>query len=455
MNATLRKALVVIGLIVFVLAIVVGEAIVLTRWQHTVMQYQDVKYRRDQMASRLSPINVSFDKDNQVVLHLSSGEEYHTKTIRLNGKAPGFTEVWDGWQSAVPIDAHTAVGAILEKSGKFAEAKAAYMEAMKQTQALAAAAEAEAAKCPTADERKLFLILSDQARDKALRITQLLQSDAIRLGADGYVLFEGKWMKPDEVKEIEDRRRKEAELVFEKAQIDRGLAKVDGKWVTKAEAEKIGQEKFVAEQKKRGFVLYKDKWVKREEMETAEAAVRAKKEKEAAAAAAALERSPFAPTKREWLLDDFKNAVPWQPEAWADLVSVDVAADKGVNWMSILYPGGPFSKTCLTMPLPKALDLSSRARLLMDLNNTGQKPTNISIMVTADLSYETKPYDIPPGEHKDFAIPIAGKIFKCPIDNWQKFAFAISRPQAVTRIGLMVNAKAQQLLVTRVRLVAD
>ena len=90
-----------------------------------------------------------------------------------------------------------------------------------------------------------------------------------------------------------------------------------------------------------------------------------------------------------------------------------------------------------------------------DLNNTGQAPTNISIMITADLSYETKPYDIPPGEHKDFVIPIAGKIFKCPIDNWQKFAFAISRPQAVTRIGLMVNAKAQQLFVGRVRLVAE
>jgi hypothetical protein len=268
-------------------------------------------------------------------------------------------------------------------------------------------------------------------------------------------MFEGKWLKPDEVQEIQDRRKREAELVFEKAQLDKGLVKVDGKWVTKSEAEKIAQERFVAEQKKRDFVLYKDKWVKREEMEAAEAALRAQREKEVAAAAVALAASPFAPTKKEWLLDDFKNAVPWQPEAWADLVSVDVTAEKGVNWMSILYPGGPDSKTCLTMPLPKALDLSSRTKLVMDLNNTGQAPSNISIMITADLSYETKPYDIPPGEHRDFVIPIAGKIFKCPIDNWRKFAFAISRPQAVTRIGLMVNAKAQQLLVGRVRLVAE
>ena len=455
MNAAIKKSLAVIGVAALIGVIVIVEYIVLTRWQRTFMHYQEALRRRDQMEARLSPITVSFDKDNQVLLRLGSGDEYHTKTLRLNGRTPSFTQVWDGWKSVMPIDAHVAIGQILEKSGKYVEAKAAYAEALKQTQALSDAAEAEAARCPTADERKPFAILSAQALDKARTITGLLQSDAIRLGADGYVLFETNWLKADEVKEIQDRRKKEAELAFEKAQLDKGLVKIDGNWLTKSEAEKIAQAKFAAEQKKKGLVLRKDKWVKREEIEAAEAALRTQKEKEAATAAAALATGPFAPAKKEWMLDDFKNAVPWQPEAWADLVSADVAAEKGVNWMSILYPGGPSSKTCLTMPLPKALDLSSRTKLLMDLHNTGQAPTNISIMITADLSYETKPFDIPPGVHKDFAIPISGKIFKCPIDNWQKFASAISRPQAVTRIGLMVNEKAQQLLVTRVRLVSE
>jgi hypothetical protein len=386
---------------------------------------------------------------------MGSGEEYRRKELSLDGKVPSFTEIWDGWRAILPIDAHTTLGAILEKSDRYVEAKAAYSEALNLAKSLAAAADAEAGQCPTDDERRLFLVLRAQAEDKARSIAQLLQSDAMRLGAEGYVLFEGKWLKPVEVKEIADRRKKEAELVFEKAQLEKGLVKVDDKWLTKSQAEKIAKEKYEAEQKAKGFVLYKGKWVKQEEMESAEAALKARKEREAAAAAAALAASPFAPQKKEWLLDDFTSGVPWQPEAWADLVSVDITAEKGVNWMSILYPGGPCTKTCLTMPLSKPINLSTRKQILMDLLNSGQTPTNISIMVTADLSYETKAYDIPPGEHKDFAIPIAGKIFKCPIDNWQKFAFAISRPQAVTRIGLMVNAKAQQLLVTRVRLVAE
>jgi hypothetical protein len=106
------------------------------------------------------------------------------------------------------------------------------------------------------------------------------------------------------------------------------------------------------------------------------------------------------------------------------------------------------------MPLAQSLDLSSRTRLLLDLNNTGGAKTAVSVIINAGLSYETQSYDIAPGEHKDFSIPISGKVFKCPVDNWQKYAFAIPRPQSVSRIGLMINEKAQ-LLVTRVRLVAE
>ncbi len=447
----LRAALPAVGIVAAVLAIVIVEGIILTRWQQTAMRYQEVMRRRDQMAARLSPINPVFEKDNQVVLHVGAGDEYHRKTLTFDGTLPSFTEIWDGWQTALPIDVHVTLGALLQKSGKYVEAKNAYTDALSQAQAIASAADQEAAKCPTPEERKLFLALSDQAREKARKITAFLKDDAIRLGAEGYALFEGKWLQPAQIKEIEDRRRKEAELAFEKTQIEKGLVKADGKWVTKAEAEKIAAEKLAAEQKAKGFVLYRDKWVKREEMEAQEAALRAQKEK----AAEALAAGPFSPAKREWMLEDFKSGTPWQQEPWADLVSVDVSADKGATWMSILYPGGSSSKTCLSIPLEKPLDISSRTRFLMDLKNTGNASTNISIMLTADMSYETKPYDIAPGEHKDFAIPISGKVFKCPADNWRNFAFAITRPQSVTRIGLMVNTKAQQLLVGRVRLVSD
>ena len=54
----LWKAIVAVGAVALVLAIIVGEAIVLTRWQKTAMRYQEVMRRRDQMAARLSPIPI-------------------------------------------------------------------------------------------------------------------------------------------------------------------------------------------------------------------------------------------------------------------------------------------------------------------------------------------------------------------------------------------------------------
>lgn len=80
-----------------------------------------------------------------------------------------------------------------------------------------------------------------------------------KLIARGAVFRDGKWVSADRSAQLDQE-------AFEREQEKKGLVKVDGRWVTKEEKEKLDQERIAKGKSAQGmFLLYRDKWVPKEE----------------------------------------------------------------------------------------------------------------------------------------------------------------------------------------------
>jgi len=122
--------------------------------------------------------------------------------------------------------------------------------------------------------------------------------------------------------------------------------------------------------------------------------------------------------------------------------------------VSVEYGGGQQQKTALAHFMRPPMDVSSRAKILMDVQNNGKKSVKISIMLDADQAYETRDHMIAPGTRKDVAYDIKGAAFKCQTDGWQQYKFPLGKPEAVRRIMLMINTPGQ-IVIDNIRMVAQ
>lgn len=112
-------------------------------------------------------------------------------------------------------------------------------------------------------------------RREKLEFTLQEEPDVLarRMRAEGYLLYQGEWVRPEEagVAEYKGRVMKK-EDAFRLQQLDKGLVEYNGEWVTvEAAKEAEAAEKLAA-----GFVQYKDRWMKpgeKEEMEKVDALV--------------------------------------------------------------------------------------------------------------------------------------------------------------------------------------
>ncbi|MBI1292126.1 hypothetical protein GC173_12930 [bacterium] len=108
-------------------------------------------------------------------------------------------------------------------------------------------------------------------RSSTLRFTleELPEVRAARLRAEGYVLFRGDWIKPEEYGLVEYKGeilpRDEA---FRREQLDKGLVLYNDVWMTAAEKD----ERFAADMAAKGLVEFKGRWIEAAE-QTKEAAV--------------------------------------------------------------------------------------------------------------------------------------------------------------------------------------
>lgn len=366
-------------------------------------------------------------------------------------------EMWKHQRSLVkkiePLEAEFNSAKKLFDEKNYPAAKKALEETKRHARSLAEALDAALAECLNELERGLFQPLKSQVEGIEKAIEDLLVTEEIRYGAEGLVLFEGKWLSPARVKEIEEKR-------FADAQRAKGLVFFENQWMTPEERARLKEKRFAEEQKAKGLVLFRGEWVtpeKREELLAAErkaaASASTPKPPVTVSAAAPSATSGFAFESKVWVIDDFESGtITWQPEHWSDPAQLELSTLEGSKAMKVIYTGGQQQKTALAHPF-RPLDITSRAKLLLDVLNEGKKSVKLSIMFNADQAYETRERMIGPGLHRDVAFDIRGPIFKCATDGWQQYRFAVGRPDAVTRITLMVNTPAQ-MLIDNIRLCA-
>jgi hypothetical protein len=272
----------------------------------------------------------------------------------------------------------------------------------------------------------------------------------------------------------------ESEKQQEAAKRAKGLAKVDGRWVTPKEAERIALAKLRAEEKARRPAQGEANRVAlekaRQEAELArrlaqekakhEAAELARKQqekakreaeelakKELAEKAKGLAFAPkaFAPNEGEWALDTFQTGLSWQPETWADPAALKVVPSDSVKALNINYSGGKCAKACVSRRIPAPADCSSRGHLVLDVINNSNTLATLSVLITADQDYETQPQFVRPGGQQRLVFSIKGNNFKCKRDNWKQYSFPIGQPKNITRIAFMLNNPAN-LLVKNIKL---
>jgi hypothetical protein len=367
-------------------------------------------------------------------------------------------------------------GKKLVEEKKYVEAKASLEQTREEARKLIETLEQELADCQSDEEKGYFQPWEDEVKKIEEEASSVLASEDVRFGAEGLVKFEGKWVKPSRAKEIEEAR-------FADEQQAKGNVSFEGKWMTPAERDQIKEkraaeeqrlreEKIAAEQQKvakaelaKGNVLYRGEWITPQEREKRIAEARRAAQQAAAgggggirpmvqALAGALQQGAFTPDKSVWMIDDFERGIGgWQVEQWSDPSQVTAGTLDGSNALSIEYTGGRETKTALAHFM-KPLDVSTRTKILMDVQNNGKRSVKLSLMLDADQAYETRMNMVSPGVHKDVAFDIKGPVFKCQSDGWQQYKFPLGKPEAVRRIMLMVNTPAQ-IIIDNIRMVAQ
>ena len=356
-----------------------------------------------------------------------------------------------------PLEGALRSGQKLVEEKKYAEAKASLEKTQEEARKRIENLDKELGECLSDEEKGYFQPLKAQVDKVEEEADRLLNSDEVRFGAEGLALFEGKWLKPSRVKEIQETR-------FADEQRAKGLVLLDDKWVTPEDRDKLKERKFTEEQVAKGLVLYKGEWVTPEKR--TELAAEARKLAQQAAggaggikplvqaAVAALTPGAFTPDKSVWMIDDFENGIGgWQVEQWSDPSQVSVGTLAGSKALSIEYAGGQQQKTALAHFM-RPLDVSTRTKILMDVQNNGKRSVKLSIMLDADQAYETRDRMVATGAHKDIAFEIKGAVFKCQSDGWQAYKFPLGKPEAVRRIMLMVNT-AGQIIIDNIRMVSQ
>lgn len=251
------------------------------------------------------------------------------------------------------------------------------------------------------------------------RAKKALASDEIRLGSQGYVLHDGKWMTEEEKR-------------------GRVMAK-------------------------RGMVLYKGKWMKREEKDKlikAEEAQRAAAKAKAAAKASAKAKAPAGPAKaakappppkpavpakdpneKVWMFDDFEHGkVLWPSQSWGDNTTLSLVKSGKSTALKADFTKGKEGKCALQRAIPKPWPFESRDAVLMDVDNKSKGGFQLAIAIFTHGwkgFYESTGVYIKNGMNKDVTFDLRSKRFKCAQSGWA-YKSPLNDPDAVSSIVLMI-----------------
>jgi len=135
----------------------------------------------------------------------------------------------------------------------------------------------------------------ERMQDHIEHIRQTLKLDEIHFGGQGHVLFEGKWVSPDDKKRIEEERHAASMRA-------KGLVLHEGKWVTSEERRKA-----------LGLVRFRGGWVRPEMKERILAVERTAQDRAKEDEFRLTAKMPLHldPTRKAFLVDDFESGNVW------------------------------------------------------------------------------------------------------------------------------------------------
>ncbi len=246
-------------------------------------------------------------------------------------------------------------------------------------------------------------------------------------GGKGMIEYENEWLTPEEQK-----KRFEAHMNAE------GRELFEGEYLTPAEiARRTGQRYINGE------------YVTEEQYQKIIAAI---------AAAVSNNTKPKPPTPKppprtlrmpravvyedsssRWLLDDFEEGHRWRSQTWKNANPCNLTTIEGTQTkrLRVTLSGGDQDKSAITRML--RLDLTSRAELLMDIENKCSASVTIAIAVQTDQYYESFTKILKPGLSRGVRFDLKSGDYKSA-PNWTHRA-SITRPDLLKWITILVYRK--------------
>ena len=242
---------------------------------------------------------------------------------------------------------------------------------------------------------------------------EALKDPKVSCGGRGLVEFEGEWMTPAE----RDRR-------FEARMKAEGKVRYEGEWLTPAEVAR-----------KRGLVFHEGRYISAEEYQKLIA-----RQKEPTAPQtpplgdprpttplpATTAVSEFGPAAKEWVLDNFEQAHNWGSvpiSSWrnANPCRLNVTEGTQTKRLEVELLGGTQDKSAIVRKLNR-LDLTSRSRIVMDVDNQCGENVQLAIAFITDTYYESRIQWLRPGLNRGVSFDLTARDFKCNASKWNHSA---------------------------------
>ena len=267
---------------------------------------------------------------------------------------------------------------------------------------------------------------------KILRVAQgAVAAPEIRYGGKGLVFDDGAWVTEAEKKErLEKRMKAEGRVLYE------------GQWRTPAEIAEL-----------RGEVYFEGRYISKEEYTKIMAAKGRPKPTPRPKPKPPVRPRPTSKTPRKfeaaaprWVLDDFETGHNWRSVTWpnANQCSLTVLEGSNTRRLRMRLAGGDHDKSALMRQL--RLDISSRSRLVMDVENDCGENVPIAIAVQTNTYFESRPHMLRPGLNRGVAFNLKTGDFKTEATSWTHRT-KITRPRTAMWLYVLVYHKRPGALI--------
>jgi len=266
--------------------------------------------------------------------------------------------------------------------------------------------------------RKNIDRLATQLADLISRADNALKDPKIGMGGRGLVEYEGEWMTPAERdKRFEERMKAEGKVLYETAEVarKRGLVFYQGNYISEQQYQKI------LAQKNAGTPTPKP----------TPTPTPAPPPRPPAAVA-------FDPKAAQWVLDDFEKDHNWGNVPWKNVNPCRLKLLKGsqTGRLEMELLGGKQDKSALVRSLNR-LDISSRSRIMMDVENQCGENIQVAIALVTNTYYESRTQWLRPGLNRGVSFDLTAGDFKCKASNWNHSA-RITRPNSALYLHILI-----------------